>query len=531
MQCKQISKFIIGAICGSLLTVSVFSFAASGNEVSNLRNANNSKSMVSIPIDEVNNFARVYAITKNYYVESVADTKLINGAINGMLTNLDPHSAYLDQDSFKQLTEMTNGSFAGLGIEVSKDKDNGIKVVAPIDGTPAYYAGIHSGDLIIKINDLPVSNMTLDEAVKKMRGVQGTMVKITISRKNELRPLDFNIKRAIIIVKSVKYTRLENDYGYVRITDFQSDTLANLVLALKDLYHQDPHLKGLILDLRDNPGGLLQSAVGVTGSFLPKNSLVVYTKGRAPNSNQKFYNKYQDYSIMPSDKGLLNDIPKLFKTIPMVVLVNQGTASASEIVSGALQDYKRVKIVGTKTFGKGSVQTVVPLSATTAVKLTTALYYTPNGRSIQAQGIKPDIIVHSEFDDIYNSWDISEATLDNHLNNPNKVTISKDKDATPIIMPPKQITSESEFKAKLNDQLKRVPKVVNQTVATVDLTNDFQLRWGLNILEGKPIVAQLNTVGLKKEEKKSASGVGIDSKNMQKHSTEEQVNEDLTPSY
>jgi carboxyl-terminal processing protease len=443
---------------------------------------------ITIPVDDVNNFAKVYAITKSYYVESVADSKLMKGAINGMLSNLDPHSAYLDKDDFKQLNELTTGEFAGIGIEISRDsKSDGIKVIAPLDGTPAYLSGIKSGDTITKIDNIPVSSMTLDDAVKKMRGKVGTKVTLTIVRAGELTPIVKTLTRATIAIKSVKYNMLESNYAYVRITDFQEDTTTNLVKILNIINQKDKNLKGLILDLRDNPGGLLQSAVGVVGAFIPANSLVVYTSGRAPNSNNKFYARVKDYSFDDSGVDILKDVPVKFKTIPMVVLVNQGTASAAEIVSGALQDYKRAKIVGTNTFGKGSVQTVIPLSADTAVKLTTALYYTPNGRSIQAKGIKPDIIVKSEYSDILDSWDVSEAGLNNHLSNPNKLNVVMDKDNTPVITPPKQIKSQSDLKKLWQQQTKLQPKVVSQDIAVVSLPNDFQLQWALKIVEGKPL--------------------------------------------
>lgn len=485
MQVKTISKYVIGAVCGALVTVSVHSYASSNSD------AADSSTSVNIPVDEINNFAKVYAITKNYYVESVTNTKLMKGAIDGMLTNLDPHSNYLDQTAFKQLTEMTTGSFAGLGIEVSREKDDaGIKVVAPIDGTPAFIAGIKSGDIIVKIDKVPVAGLSLDEAVKKMRGKPGTKVTITVSRKNELKLLDFTITRANIKITSIKSTMLDHDYGYVRITNFQADTIDELANALKNIYTKNSKLKGLVIDLRDDPGGLLQAAVGVVGAFVPENSLVVSTKGRIPNSNQKFLVRPADYAIEDGKTvDTLAKIPAIYKTIPMVVLVNQGTASASEIVAGALQDYKRAKIIGTKTFGKGSVQTVIPLSADTAVKLTTALYYTPKDRSIQAQGIKPDIIVKSEYNDLFDSWDLSEANLDNHLTNPNGISVSKDKDNTPVIAPAKQISTQAELKAKYKAQMLNVPKVLKSGEATIDLKNDFQLQWALNIIEGKPIPA------------------------------------------
>ncbi len=482
MRIKQFNKIILAAVLG----MAIVSYVYAIDDTSTPETLS-----TSIPVDEINNFAKVYAIAQSYYVESVSDKKMIKGAINGMLTNLDPHSSYLDKDDFRQLNEMTTGSFAGLGIEVSREKDDGIKVVAPIDGTPAYKAGIKSGDLIVKIDNIPVSSLSLDEAIKKMRGTVGSKVVVTISRKGELKPLTFSIIRATISVKSIKYTILTPNYAYIRITNFQADTTDNLIAALKKLASQNQSLKGLVVDLRDDPGGLLQGAVGVAGAFLPTNSMVVYTAGRAPNSNQKFYAKPEDYSTSESKPDVLAEVPHVFKTIPMVVLVNQGTASASEIVSGALQDYKRAKIIGTTSFGKGSVQTVIPLSEDTAVKLTTALYYTPKGRSIQAKGIKPDVIVKSEYSDIYDSWDLSEANLDHHLDNPtNTVQVTKDKDNTPVISPPKQISTQEEVKAKMKQQKLQQPKVVKEDVAIVDLATDFQLQWALNILEGKPLPAQ-----------------------------------------
>lgn len=481
---KPISKFILSTMFGAMATTCIYSYADDTVTLSNRGSINS-----SIPVDEINNFAKVYAITKNYYVESVPDAKLMKGAINGMLTNLDPHSGYLDAKDFKELTEMTSGSFAGLGIEVSREKDDAVKIVAPIDGTPAYYAGVKSGDYIIKIDGQLVADMTLDNAIQKMRGKAGTKVTLTISRKDELKPINITITRAVIKIESIKSTLLNNNYGYIRITNFQADTVEGLVNALNRLYKANPQLKGLVLDLRDDPGGLLQSAVGVVSSFVPHNSLVVYTKGRLANSDHKFYANIKDYAIDDNKTDLVKNVPALFRTIPMVVLVNQGTASASEIVSGALQDDKRAKIIGTKTFGKGSVQTVIPLSEDTAIKLTTALYFTPRGRSIQAQGIKPDIIVKSEYNDLNDSWDLSEANLDHHLDNPNSITVSKDKNNTPIIAPP-QITTKAELKERLKRKLALTPKVEDQSVAHIDLANDFQLKWALNILEGVPLPKQ-----------------------------------------
>lgn len=494
MKMKPISKFIAGLMFGAIATVSIYSFADDNGGT--IDNSSSSQKTSAVPVEEINNFAKVYTITKRYYVESVPDSKLMKGAIDGMLTNLDPHSGYLDAKDFKDLTEMTSGSFAGLGIEVSREKDDAVKVVAPIDGTPAYYAGIKSGDYIVKIDGKLVSDMTLDKAIQTMRGKAGTKVTLTISRKDSLKPIDITITRAIIKIESIKSTIIDKNYGYIRITNFQADTVEGLVNALNKLYKTNPNLKGLILDLRDDPGGLLQSAVGVVSSFVPKDSLVVYTKGRIADSDRKFYARSSDYSLDDDKTDFVNQVPVLFKKLPMVVLVNQGTASASEIVSGALQDDKRAKVVGTKTFGKGSVQTVIPLSEDTAIKLTTALYFTPKGRSIQAKGIKPDVIIRSEYNDLNDSWDLSEASLNHHIDNPNSITVSKDKDNTPIISPP-QITTKAELKEKLKEKLALTPKVEDQSVAHLDIANDFQLKWAVNILEGVPLPKE-NTPKVKK---------------------------------
>ncbi len=329
-----------------------------------------------IPTEELRAFADVFARIKNDYVEKVDDKTLLQNAIRGMLAGLDPHSAYLDAQEFKDLQIGTTGEFGGLGIEVGME--NGfVKVIAPIDDTPAQRAGVHAGDLIIRLDDTPVKGMTLGDAVKHMRGKPGSPIVLTIVREGEQKPLVLTIKRAIIKVKSVKSRMLENGYGYVRITQFQSKTGESLVRAVSKLKQQSGgKLKGLVLDLRNNPGGVLGAAVSVSDAFLTS-GLIVYTEGRVADSRLRF-------TANPGD--VLNGAP-------LVVLVNGGSASASEIVSGALQDHHRAIIMGEKTFGKGSVQTIMPTRGGTAVKLTTARYYTPSGRSIQAEGIVPDIEV------------------------------------------------------------------------------------------------------------------------------------------
>lgn len=327
-----------------------------------------------LPIDDLRAFSEIFGRIKSSYVEPVEDKVLLENAIRGMLSGLDPHSAYLDLSEFKDLREGTSGEFGGLGIEVSME-DGFVKVVAPIDETPAAEAGVKSGDLIIRLDDTPVKGLSLAEAVEIMRGEPGSKIMLTIIREGADKPLKLELTRAIIKVKSVRTETLDTGYGYVRISTFQSPTGENLRDAINQLkVDNGGKLKGLVLDLRNNPGGVLDAAVEVSDAFLNK-GMIVYTEGRIEDSDQKFHAK-------PGD--MLNGAP-------IVVLVNGGSASASEIVAGALQDHQRAVILGTKTFGKGSVQTVMPLTNDTAVKMTTARYYTPSGRSIQADGIEPDI--------------------------------------------------------------------------------------------------------------------------------------------
>ena len=368
-------------------------------------------SRATLPVEELRTFSDVFGRIKNDYVESVEDKDLLENAIRGMLTGLDPHSSYLDAEQFKELQVGTTGQFGGLGIEVGME-DGFVKVIAPIDDTPAQRAGVKAGDLVIRLDDTPVKGMTLSDAVKVMRGKPGTDIKLTIVREGMDKPLQITITRDIIKVKSVKYRMLEPEYGYLRISQFQSKTANNLVKAMDALKKEnDGPLKGLILDLRNNPGGVLNGAVAVSDAFLEK-GLIVYTEGRLPDSSLRF-------NATPDDVS---------DGAPIVVLVNQGSASASEIVAGALQDHKRALIIGAQTFGKGSVQTILPLSGGTALKLTTARYYTPSGRSIQAEGITPDIELESlKIASIEKNIEpLSEADLTGHLENGNKKKSGKD---------------------------------------------------------------------------------------------------------
>jgi len=361
-----------------------------------------------LPLADLERFTTVIEHIKNYYVKSIEDPVLFESAIRGMMAGLDPHSAYLDQEEFAELKASTSGKFGGLGIEVTLE-DGFIKVISPIDGTPAAKGGLMAGDLIVRLDDTPVKDLGLREAVDRMRGKPGTDIYLTVIRKGETKPLKLKLTRAIINVQSVTSKMLEDGYGYIRIAQFQSETGSELVKELKNLQKNNKKLKGVILDLRNNPGGILEASVQTASAFLDKDKLpyekvIVFTKGRTSSSQIK---------EKASGKDLTNGTP-------MVVMVNGGSASASEIVAGALQDYKRAIILGTQTFGKASVQTVLPLKDQRGIKLTTALYYTPSGRSIQARGIVPDIIVDnvsiptpsgSKEDNI----SIHEADLQGHL--------------------------------------------------------------------------------------------------------------------
>jgi carboxyl-terminal processing protease len=353
-----------------------------------------------LPLDELRTFADVFNQIKQSYVESVDDKTLLENAIRGMLSGLDPHSTYLDAKSFDELQVNTSGEFGGLGLEVGLE--NGfVKVISPLDDTPAQKAGIEAGDLIIKIDGKPVKGMALNEAVDSMRGPRGSAIELTIVREGVHQPFDVKLKRDMIKVQSVKSRSLEAGFGYIRVAQFQANTGPEFRKAVEKLKKDNKQLKGLVVDLRNNPGGILQSAVDIADAFI-KEGLIVYTEGRLANSKSQF-------RAAPDD---------IAEGVPVVVLINGGSASASEIVAGALQDQKRAVIMGTESFGKGSVQTVMPLSETSAIKLTTARYFTPNGRSIQAHGIVPDIEVErAKIETLPRGDNITEADLEGHLKN------------------------------------------------------------------------------------------------------------------
>ena len=402
---SKLEKFTLilsGAIIGILISINLPVFA------------DKTKS-TNLPIDELRTFSEVFGKIKSDYVEPVEDKKLINEALNGMLSGLDPHSTFLDKDSFKDLEQGTSGEFGGLGIEVGME-DGFVLVISPIEDTPAYNAGLKSGDLIMKLDSTAVKGLTLNEAVKLMRGKPGSSIILQVFRKGIANPFDLKVTRAQIKTKSVKAKLVEPNYAYIRVTQFQERTGEDLAIALKKLRAENKFaFNGIILDIRNNPGGLLNSSVAVSAAFLKEGDLVVYTEGRAPDSKMNLTTSPDNFVKNDPDKNnFLKDLPVDIKDTPMVVLINNGSASASEIVAGALQDHKRALIVGTRSFGKGSVQSILPMMNGTAIKLTTARYFTPNGRSIQAKGIEPDIIVEDGMENLA----IREIDLNNRLSNP-----------------------------------------------------------------------------------------------------------------
>jgi carboxyl-terminal processing protease len=436
-----------------------------------------------LPVEELRQLADVFGLIKSDYVETVEDKKLLTEAISGMVASLDPHSAYLDKKAFKELREGTQGKFVGLGIEVGME-DGYVKVISPIEDSPAYKAGLKSGDLITRLDTTPVKGMTLDEAVKKMRGEPNTKITLTVARKDEDKPIIFTIIRQEIRVQSVKSKVIEPGYAWLRVSQFQEPTVDDMAKKINAIYAQDPNLKGLVLDLRNDPGGVLPGAIGVSAAFLPKDAVVVSTNGQLPDSKATFYARREFYGTRVGGDPL-SKLPDAVKKVPMVVLVNTGSASASEIVAGALQDYKRATIMGTQTFGKGSVQTIRQLSADTAVKLTTARYYTPNGRSIQAKGIVPDMMVDETADgDGLNSLRLREADLQKHLSN------DKDKAMDAATQAKVDELEEEQRMAAL--EKKRKPLEFGGK-------DDFQLAQAINYLKGMPVQIAKAKVESKKE--------------------------------
>ena len=448
---RTLGLLCTGLVAGVLLSVGISAVAQ--------------RAASPLPLDELRQFSNVFAAIKNNYVEDVPDEDLINGAISGMLTDLDPHSAYLDADAFKDMRSSTQGQFGGLGIEIGAE-DGFVKVIAPIEDTPAERAGVQAGDLIIKVDDTSTKGMSLTDAVKLMRGPVNTPITITVVRRGQDQPIEVELIRDIIKVRSVRSKMLPDNIGYVRVAQFQERTDHDLATHLKEL-GKDGAPASLILDLRNDPGGLLTGAIGVSAAFLPADTLVVSTNGRAADSRRKYLANPVDYARGESD--YLSDLPAWTKTVPMVVLVNAGSASASEIVAGALQDHARAKVIGNQTFGKGSVQVILPISQETAIKLTTSRYYTPDGRSIQAKGIQPDIVVtDTELGDLFTV--VREADLQKHLVNGQEAEV----------LPIAPVTIKQEDRA--DDSPAALPKPFRFGEG-----DDFQLKQAVNFLKGLPV--------------------------------------------
>jgi len=467
----------LGAVAGALTTMQLQAIARS--------------SLAPLPLDELQQLAAVFGLVKTDYVEAVDEKKLITDAIGGMVSGLDPHSQYFDKKSFKEFREGTTGRFVGVGIEIGME-DGLVKVVSPIEGSPAFRGGIKSGDLITKIDDTFVKGLTMDQAVKKMRGEPATKVVLTIFRKTENRSFPVTITREEIRVQSVRAKMAEPGYAWLRVTQFQDRTVDDFVAKLSDLYKQDPNLKGVVLDLRNDPGGLLEGAVAVSAAFLPRDAVVVSTNGQIAESKAVFKASPDSYARRGSDP--LRKLPEAIKNVPVVVLVNEGSASASEIVAGALQDHKRAVIMGSQTFGKGSVQTVRQLSPDTALKITTARYYTPSGRSIQAKGIVPDVWLDETADgNVFAALRPREADLEKHISS-GQGTEDAAKNA-------EREKAREEATKKLETEIaqNKTPK----TLPEFGSAEDFPLQQALNRLKGKPVLVSKTQVERKPEETKT----------------------------
>ena len=466
----------IGVVAGALTTVSLQTVARGA--------------MTPLPLEEIQQLSAVFGLVKTDYVEPVDDKKLITDAISGMVASLDPHSQYFDKKSFSEFREGTTGRFVGVGIEITQE-DGLIKVVSPIEGSPAFRAGIKTNDLITKIDDTAVKGLSLSDAVKKMRGEPSTKVTLMILRKDESRTFPVTITREEIKTQSVKGKMIEPGYGWIRLSQFQERTVDDFVRKAEELYKADPQLKGLVLDLRNDPGGLLDAAVAVSAAFLPANVTVVSTNGQLAESKATYKASPEFYARRGSGDPLKR-LPAALKTVPLVVLVNEGSASASEIVAGALQDHKRATIMGSQTFGKGSVQTVRPLGPDTGIKLTTARYYTPSGKSIQAKGIVPDVMLDETAEgDVFAALRMREADLEKHLGNGQG---EEQKDEV-------REKAREEARKRLEEEAKK--PVAERKLPEFGTDKDFQLTQALNHLKGRTVLAS-KTQTERKETKKEA---------------------------
>jgi carboxyl-terminal processing protease len=466
----------VGALAGALTTVSLQTVARG--------------SLAPLPLEELQQLAAVFGMVKSDYVEPVDEKKLITDAISGMVASLDPHSQYFDKKSFKEFREGTSGRFVGVGIEISQE-DGLVKVVSPIEGSPAFRAGLKPNDLITKIDDTVVKGLSLSDAVKRMRGEPNTKVMLTIFRKDENRTFPVTITREEIRTQSVRGKVIEPGYAWIRLSQFQERTVEDFVKKVDEIYKAEPNLKGLVLDLRNDPGGLLDAAVAVSAAFLPENVVVVSTNGQLPES--KFvYKASPEFYQRRAGPDPLRRLPTALKTVPLVVLVNEGSASASEIVAGALQDHKRAAVLGSQTFGKGSVQTVRPLGPDTGLKLTTARYYTPSGKSIQAKGIVPDVMVdESEEGNVFALLRTREADLDKHLGNGQGI---EGKD-------PVREKAREEARKRAEEEARKGPS--ERKMPEFGTDKDFQLVQALNQLKGRPVLYSKTMVERKEEKKEN----------------------------
>ncbi len=468
---KVAGLLALGAVAGALTTMQLQAFARGA--------------VSPLPLEELQQLAQVFGMVKSDYVEPVDEKKLIGDAISGMVAGLDPHSVYFDKKTFKEFREGTTGKFVGVGIEIGME-DGLVKVVSPIEGSPAFRAGIKSGDLITKIDDSVVKGLSMDQAVKKMRGEPNTKVQLTIYRKNENRSFPVTINREEIRVQSVRAKVVEPGYAWLRVSQFQERTIDDFVRKVEEIYKAEPQLKGLVLDLRNDPGGLLEGAVALSAAFLPGETTVVSTNGQLADSKAVYKASPEFYVRRGADP--LKRLPAALKTVPLVILVNEGSASASEIVAGALQDHKRGTVMGAQTFGKGSVQTVRQLSPDTALKITTARYYTPSGRSIQATGIVPDVWLDETAEgNVFAALRMREADLEKHLTNSKDAGKDADKD-------PAREKAREEARKKLEEQTAKSKEPL-KPLPEFGGAEDFPLAQALNQLKGQPVaVSKTHTV-------------------------------------
>jgi carboxyl-terminal processing protease len=465
----------VGAVAGALATMQLQAIAR--NSVSQL------------PLEELQQLAAVFGMVKTDYVEPVDEKKLITDAISGMVSGLDPHSQYFDKKTFKEFREGTTGKFVGVGIEIGME-DGLVKVVSPIEGSPAFRAGIKSGDLITKIDDTVVKGLTMDQAVKRMRGEPNTKVVLTIFRKAETRSFPVTIVREEIRQQSVRSKIVEPGYAWLRVSQFQDRTVDDFSRKLEEIYKQEPNLKGLVLDLRNDPGGLLEASVAISAAFLPSDVVVVSTNGQIADSKSVFKASPEFY-MRRGGSDPLRKLPEAVKRVPLIVLVNEGSASASEIVAGALQDHKRAVIMGAQTFGKGSVQTVRQLSPDTALKITTARYYTPSGASIQAKGIVPDVMLDETAEgNLFAALRVREADLEKHLQS-GQGAEAKDE---------AREKARDEARKKLEDDNNaKKAAAPPKPLPEFGSAEDFQLVQALNRLKGKTVLVSKTAVERKAE--------------------------------